>query len=146
LNSDNHSIHHHCPQTSQENPLDGLPFVSSGDIYRAAQITAPGLVGSDPTANDYVALEARWIDRALADHAGLRRVDSLTGSEIIDRKSGNYAGILIPYFRPGCRHVRDYRPRRDRPTSNTIRPAISNQSKIPQSSRSFQHALPRAGN
>lgn len=61
------------------------------------------------------ALEARWIDRALADHAGLRRVDFLTGGEIIGRKSGNYAGILIPYLRPGSRQLRDYRLRRDQP-------------------------------
>jgi len=46
-------------------------------------------------------LESRWIDRALADRAGLRRVASLTGGEVIGRKSGNYAGILIPYYHPG---------------------------------------------
>jgi hypothetical protein len=115
LNFDNHGIHHHCPQTRQENAIDGPPFVSSGNIYGTAQITAPSPVGSDLTANDYAALEARWIDPGLADHAGLRRVDSLTGAEIIGRKSGNYAGILIPYFRPGSRQLRDYRLRRDQP-------------------------------
>jgi hypothetical protein len=57
----------------------------------------------------------RWIDRALAIHAGLRRVDSLTGTQMIGRKSGNYSGIVIPYFYPGSAHVRDYRLRRDRP-------------------------------
>ena len=60
-------------------------------------------------------MEARWIDCGLADRAGLRRVDSLTGGEIIGRKSGNYAGIVIPYFRPGEGHVREYRLRRDQP-------------------------------
>ena len=60
-------------------------------------------------------MEARWIDHALADRAGLRRVDSLTGGEIIGRRSGNYAGILIPYFRPGEVEVREYRLRRDQP-------------------------------
>ena len=51
----------------------------------------------------------------MADRAGLRRVDSLTGGEIIGRKSGNYAGIVIPYFSPGSGHVREYRLRRDQP-------------------------------
>jgi hypothetical protein len=60
-------------------------------------------------------LESRWIDRALADRAGLRRVDSLTGGDVIDRKSGNYAGIIIPYHHPGSDHIRDYRLRRDQP-------------------------------
>jgi hypothetical protein len=39
----------------------------------------------------------------------------MTGCEIIGRKSGNYAGILIPYFRPGEARVREYRLRRDQP-------------------------------
>ena len=55
------------------------------------------------------------IDHASADRARLRRVDSLTGAEIVGRKSGNYAGILIPYLRPGSDHVREYRLRRDHP-------------------------------
>ena len=48
--------------------------------------------------------------------AGLRRVDSLTGGEIVGRKGGgDYSGILIPYFHPGSDQVRDYRLRRDHP-------------------------------
>ena len=73
------------------------------------------MVGSDLADSDYAALESRWIDRALADRAGLRRVDSLTGGEVIGRKSGNYAGIIIPYHHPGSDHIRDYRLRRDHP-------------------------------
>jgi hypothetical protein len=60
-------------------------------------------------------LEARWINRSLALHAGLRRVDSLTGGEIVGRKGGNHAGIVIPYFHPGSDQVREYRLRRDHP-------------------------------
>ena len=60
-------------------------------------------------------MESRWIDRDLADSAGLRRVDPLTGGEIIGRKSGDYAGILIPYYRPGSDRIREYRLRRDHP-------------------------------
>jgi len=62
-----------------------------------------------------VELEVRWIDRRLALQAGLRRVDSLTGGEIVGRRSGNHAGIVIPYFHPGSHRVREYRLRRDHP-------------------------------
>ena len=124
MNLDNDSIHHCCPQARQENALDGSRFVSSGDLHERTQAPATRLVGSDLTPSDYAALEARWIDRSLADHAGFRRVDSLTGGEIIGRKSGNYAGILIPisgqaparFATTGCDATS--------PTSNTIRPAI----------------------
>ena len=54
--------------------------------------------------------------RTLARRAGLRRVDSLTGAEIVGRKGGgDYSGIAIPYFHPGSEQVRDYRLRRDHP-------------------------------
>src|SRR5262249_12431898 len=89
--------------------------VSPAPIDDAARAGGQKRLGLDLTADDYSALEARWIDRALADLAGLRRVDSMTGGEIIGRKSGNYAGILIPYFRPGEGRVREYRLRRDQP-------------------------------
>jgi hypothetical protein len=67
------------------------------------------------TVQDFAALEARWIDRGLALQAGLRRVDSLTGGEIVGRNGGNYTGIVIPYFHPGSDQVREYRLRRDHP-------------------------------
>ena len=121
MNFDNHSIHYLCPQTRQENAHDGVAFVSHNDIHGGTPAAALRLVGSNLTSSDYAALEARWIDPALADHAGIRRVDSLTGGEIIGRKSGNYAGILIPYFRPGSRQVRDYRLRRDQPDLSRLR-------------------------
>src|SRR5690242_11964880 len=34
---------------------------------------------------------------------------------MVGRKSGNHVGIVIPYFRPGSDHVREYRLRRDHP-------------------------------
>jgi len=80
---------------------------------RMAQ-ASPGSLGRT-SLSDYAGLEARWIDSGLAVQAGLRRVDSLTGAEMVGRKSGNYAGIAIPYFHPGSNHVREYRLRRDRP-------------------------------
>ena len=78
----------------------------------ARQQWRPRAVSSGLTPSDYAALEERWIDREVADRAGLRRVDSLN---IVWRKSGNYAGIIIPYFRPGADYVREYRPRHDHP-------------------------------
>jgi hypothetical protein len=67
------------------------------------------------TDADYAPLESRWADRGLATRAQLRRVDSLTGAEVIGRKGGDYAGILIPYFPPESNQVREYRLRRDHP-------------------------------
>jgi predicted P-loop ATPase len=115
LNSYNSSIHHHRPQRKDESAFGSAPVVSSTPIDDAARAAASNRIGAELTAADYSALEARWIDRALADRAGIRRVDSLTGGEIIGRKSGNYAGLVIPYFRPGEGHVREYRLRRDQP-------------------------------
>ena len=45
----------------------------------------------------------------------LRRVDSLTGREIVGRKSGNYAGIAIPFVHPIGRHIVETCIRRDEP-------------------------------
>jgi hypothetical protein len=67
------------------------------------------------TTSDYGKLEARWIDRELAHSAMLRRVDSLTGREIVGRKSGNYAGIVIPFVHPIGKHVVEQCIRRDEP-------------------------------
>src|SRR5262245_2531701 len=52
--------------------------------------------GHDLTEADYRALAARWISRELADEAGLRRVDSLTGRHMFSRKKGDVAGMIIP--------------------------------------------------
>jgi hypothetical protein len=49
------------------------------------------------------------VDRPLAESAFLRRLDSWTGAQLVGRKGGDYAGIAIPYFGPGDRHVREYR-------------------------------------
>jgi len=39
----------------------------------------------------------------------------LTGAEVIGRKSGDYAGIVIPHFHPESNQIREYRLRRDHP-------------------------------
>ena len=103
MNSPNGSVHLPPPGGEAGNG----PFLSVGKTTRAA--------GSNLTSQDFADLEARWIDRGLALQAGLRRVDSLTGGEIVGRKGGNHAGIVIPYFHPGSDQVREYRLRRDHP-------------------------------
>jgi hypothetical protein len=115
LNTSNSSIHHHHPQRKDENAFGNAPFVGAEHLGEQTPVATRKLAGSDLTPGDYAALEARWIDRTLADSARLRRVDSLTGGEIIGRKGGNYSGIIIPYFRPGEDHLREYRLRRDQP-------------------------------
>ena len=98
-----------------ENALGGTEFVGGEQSLETIPGSAAKPVGCELNAADYSALEARWIDRELAERAGLRRVDSLTGGEIVGRRNGNCAGILIPYFHPGLNRVRDYRLRRDQP-------------------------------
>jgi len=105
----NGSIQRHQSQTESEagplaGPLGGSEYVRSSHV------------GSDLTPADCAALESRWIDLETAWRAGLRRVDSLTGGEMVGRKGGgDYSGIAIPYFHPGSERVRDYRLRRDHP-------------------------------
>jgi len=65
-------------------------------------------IGHDLTPADIGTLEMRWIDPDLARRAGLRRVDSLTGAEMVGRKGGDYSGIAIPYFHPGSERAPDY--------------------------------------
>jgi hypothetical protein len=111
----NGGIHHQAPQRKDENALCRTQLAGHENLVEGTPVEAPRLIGSDLTDSDYVTLEARWINREVAIHAKLRRVDSLAGGEVIGRKGGNYAGILIPYFRPGSDQVREYRLRRDQP-------------------------------
>jgi hypothetical protein len=107
-------------------PRDLRSSVGADPIAQATGPSVSRLIGSDLTLSDYAELEARWIDRTLAIHAGLRRVDSLMGAEIVGRKSGNWAGLIFRTF------IRD--PIRFASTdcagitlsSNAIPPAISN--------------------
>ena len=108
MNFLNGSIHHHDPQRKDESAIRGRLLVGPEPVGSA-------LIGSDLTTADYAALESRWIDRESANRARLRRADSLTGSEVVGRKGGNYSGILISYFYPGSDQVREYRLRRDHP-------------------------------
>ena len=89
--------------------------MQGGDLTFRDKLIPSNLVGSELSSADLAALQARWIDRQLAQLALLRRVDSFTGSQLVGRKGGDYSGIAIPYFSPGSSHVREYRLRRDHP-------------------------------
>jgi hypothetical protein len=70
------------------------------------------------TSSDYAALSRCGIPAELVDAAGLFRVDSMTGAEIVGHKPGrgrDYAGVAFPYFHPLTGATRDYRLRRDNP-------------------------------
>ena len=110
----NSGISHHGLQRKDEHGYRPGQSVN-GEHLGPNRTATPNFIGSDLTSADYAALEARWIDRELADSSGLRRVDSLTGGDVVGRKNGNYAGIVIPYFYPGSNQVREYRLRRDQP-------------------------------
>jgi|SRR6516164_8683991 hypothetical protein len=73
--------------------------------------------GSPLTEADFQQLERCGIPRALAEQAGLRRVDSLTGAEMMGRagRSGDYAGVIFTYTAPWHAGIREYRLWRDHP-------------------------------
>lgn len=81
---------------------------ASSDILRSK--------ATDLTDSDYANLARRWIDRSYADAAGIRRVDSEIGRDLVGRRGhGSYEGLAIPYFLPGELRVREWRLRRDHP-------------------------------
>ena len=92
---------------------DSLVRTEKGIQVNAA--AAFSIFGADLQPRDYDGLAARWIDRELADAAGLRRISGLEARNFLGRKSGNLAGILIPNIRPGEDSQRGYRVRLDEP-------------------------------
>ena len=53
------------------------------------------------TAQDYDHLEHSFIPRALAQAAGIYRVDSYDGHQRMDRGSSDYiSGLIYPYYAP----------------------------------------------
>jgi len=90
------------------------PSANPGGSQNGSQ-TRSVVAGTGLTPAALAALEARWIDRTLAEQSRLRRVDSMTGGELVGWKRGDFGGIAIPYFMPGSTCLRDYRLRRDQP-------------------------------
>jgi Domain of unknown function (DUF3854) len=72
--------------------------------------------GAPLTARDLACLAASWITPDLAEAAGLRRVDSFAGREIVaGNGNADYSGVVFPYYWPGNSNVRAYRLRRYHP-------------------------------
>lgn len=68
------------------------------------------------TAHDLTMLEQSYITPELAQAAGLFRVDTTDGGQIVGRNgSSDYSGIVFPYVWPGETYARSYRLRRDNP-------------------------------
>src|SRR5215831_1149983 len=68
------------------------------------------------TADDYRGLQESYIPPDIADAAGLYRVDSLEGADLVGRRNtGDYSGIVFPYRWPGTTSPIAYRVRLDHP-------------------------------
>jgi putative DNA primase/helicase len=75
-----------------------------------------GEYGTALRPEDYAALERSWISRAIVDSAGVRRITSDEGKELVGRRDfEDYAGLVFPYFWPGNPVVFAHRIRRDNP-------------------------------
>ncbi len=72
-------------------------------------------IGAPLTEADYRALAARFVTPEIGDGAGLRRVSTFEGRELIGYKRGDMQGIAIPNIGPGSLHPRAWRLRRDHP-------------------------------
>ena len=68
------------------------------------------------TESDYRMLEQSWIPRQFADDAGIRRVSSIKGTQIVGcNRPRNYAGIIFAHVFPEETQAREYLLRRDSP-------------------------------
>ncbi|CAN5564270.1 hypothetical protein BH10ACI1_BH10ACI1_10860 [soil metagenome] len=70
------------------------------------------------TNSDLQSFADSFITPEIAEKAGLFRVDSITGAEMMLRKttaSSDYAGVIYPNFLPEQMKPREYRLRRDKP-------------------------------
>ena len=115
MNSYSSSLPYICPEGNGKYRHFQPGIVSGGELPPIDLPPPPNLTGEELSATDFAALASRWVDQPMAESAFLRRVDSWTGGQLVGRKGGDYAGIAIPYFAPGDRHVREYRLRRDHP-------------------------------
>ena len=114
MNSLNASIHLPSAGREVEGAFQDRPFVSPDPIPQATDPSASRVIGSDLTFSDYAELEARWIDRSLALEAGLRRVDSLSGAEVVglEQLVGRQAAEL-DFFKGALRRVEARRQNKD---------------------------------
>jgi uncharacterized protein (DUF927 family) len=106
-------------KTNNSNSNDPAPNGKPANVVETSSPKLSSLIESALlTPSDIEALSKSWITGELAERAGIRRVDSLTGAELIGRTpkaNVDYAGLVFPYFWPGDTHAREYRLRRDHP-------------------------------
>jgi hypothetical protein len=77
---------------------------------------ASGVTSQLLRTSDLELLQRSYITREIAERAGIIRVDSAEGARLVGRNgSGDYAGIVFPYFWPGEQSPREWRLRRDNP-------------------------------
>jgi hypothetical protein len=87
------------------------------------RLTAARLPGDPLHPSDLDRLAQSGISAQTANAALLRRVDSLTGAELMGRNgSADYSGIVVPYIWPGEDWVREHRLRRDHPEIENGKP------------------------
>lgn len=80
---------------------------------QTARATSNGKLKSE----DYASLARSYITRPIADAAGIYRVPSIEGRELVGRRGpGDYSGIIFPYRRPGDPHSVLNRLRLDNPS------------------------------
>jgi hypothetical protein len=73
------------------------------------------------TKADYESLQCSWITREIADDAGLYRVPSIEGRDIVGRHGGgDYSGVVFPYRVPGDSHSVLNRLRLDNPPVDAV--------------------------
>jgi hypothetical protein len=78
--------------------------------------TVMNLRAESLSAQDLALLEKSFITADLVEQAGIFRVDSQTGAELVGRNgSGDYSGLIFPFYWPGEESPREYRIRRDNP-------------------------------
>ena len=79
--------------------------------------------GGPLEGKDYRDLAARWIDRANAEAALLRRVPDHEGRELLVERRRDCAGVMIPYLWPGESNMYTLRIRRDHPEMESGKPS-----------------------
>src|SRR2546421_322500 len=85
-------------------------------LHREARVSRNG--DFNLTESDLEHLARSYITPELARSAGIRRVDSVEGAEIVGRRARSdedYSGLIFPYVWPGEPHTRERRLRRDNP-------------------------------
>ena len=86
-------------------------------------------IGRPLTEDDLAALEGRSIPANVALAANIRRVSLNEGQDLLGRNKGNFAGLYVPYFKPGAAHEHYFRIRRDTPDLEVVAGNVQKESR-----------------